>query len=98
MTASEIIRDLLEWPMQLNESNHDRFNHLGAKGGSTLFILTDELYAETHKGDKIEIVLMTDDLNFWQSILIKKNATSFETKLLSSEEYRLEVQRELSET
>jgi len=97
-TASETIRDLLEWPMQLNESNHDRFVHLGAKGGSTAFILTDALYAENHNGDKIEIVLMTDDLNFWQGMLIKKNANSFETKLLGSEEYRLEVQRELSET
>lgn len=97
-TASETIRDLLEWPMQLNESNHDRFDHLGAKGGSTLFILTDALYAEDHNGDKIEIVLMTDDLNFWQGVLIGNNLNSFETKLLGSEEYRLEVQRELSET
>jgi len=94
-TASETIRDLLEWPMQLYESNHDRFVHLGAKGGSTLFILTDALYAENHNGDKIEIVLMTDDLNFWQGMLIKKNATSFETKLLGSEDYRYEVQRKL---
>jgi len=97
-TASETMRDLLEWPMQLNESNHDRFVHLGSKGGSTAFILTDALYAEDHNGDKIEIVLMTDDLKFWQGILIRNNMNSFESKLLGSEEYRLEVQRELSET
>jgi len=97
-TASETMRDLLEWPMQLNESNHDRFVHLGSKGGSTAFILTDALYAEDHNGDKIEIVLMTDDLNFWQGMLIRNNMNSFESKLLGSEEYRLEVQRELSET
>ncbi|KAA0948708.1 D-alanyl-D-alanine carboxypeptidase [Sporosarcina sp. ANT_H38] len=96
-TASETIRDLLEWPMQLNESNHDRFVHLGAKGGSTLFILTDALYAEDHNGDKIEIVLMTDDLNFWQGMLIRNNMNSFESKLLGSEDFRLEVQKELSE-
>nr|WP_255551223.1 class A beta-lactamase-related serine hydrolase [Sporosarcina sp. E16_8] len=97
-TAAETIRDLLEWPMQLNESNHDRFVHLGAKGGSTAFILNDALYAENHNGDKIEIVLLTDDLNFWQGMLIRKNMNSFESKLLGSEDFRLEVQRELSET
>ncbi|AMQ04611.1 serine hydrolase [Sporosarcina psychrophila] len=94
-TASETIRDLLEWPLQLNESNHDRFVHLGAKGGSTAFILNDALYAENHNGDKIEIVLMTDELNFWQGMLVRKNMNSFESKLLGSEDFRLEVQREL---
>ncbi|WP_399630142.1 serine hydrolase [Sporosarcina sp. SG10008] len=95
-TAAETIRDLLEWPMQLNESNHDRFVHLGAKGGSTAFILNDALYAENHNGDKIEIVFLIDDLNFWQGILVRKNASSFESKLRDSEDYRHEVQRELS--
>lgn len=95
-TAAETIRDLLEWPMQLNESNHDRFVHLGAKGGLTAFILNDALYAENHNGDKIEIVFLIDDLNFWQGMLIRKNARSFESKLRDSEDYRHEVQRELS--
>ena len=94
-TAAETIRDLLEWPMQLNESNHDRFVHLGAKGGSTAFILNDALYAENHNGDKIEIVFLADDLNFWQGMLIRKNMNSFESKLLGSEDFRLKVQREL---
>ncbi|QNK88329.1 serine hydrolase [Sporosarcina sp. resist] len=94
-TAAETIRDLLEWPMQLNESNHDRFVHLGAKGGSTAFILNDALYAENHNGDKIEIVFLIDDLNFWQGMLIRKNMNSFESKLLGSEDFRLKVQREL---
>ncbi|WP_338654215.1 serine hydrolase [Sporosarcina psychrophila] len=94
-TAAETIRDLLEWPMQLNESNHDRFVHLGAKGGSTAFILNDALYAENHNGNKIEIVFLIDDLNFWQGMLIRKNMNSFESKLLGSEDFRLKVQREL---
>ena len=94
-TAAETMRDLLEWPMQLYESNHDRYVHLGAKGGSTAFILTEALYAENHKGDKVEIVFMADDLNFWQGILVRKNARSFESKLRDSEDYRLKVQREL---
>lgn len=50
--ANQTIRDLLEWPMEINEGNHERFAHLGAKGGSTAFILNDALYAEDHNGKK----------------------------------------------
>ncbi|MER2091025.1 MAG: serine hydrolase, partial [Sporosarcina sp.] len=96
-TADETIRDLLEWPMQLNKGNHERFLHLGAKGGSTAFILNDALYAENHEGDKIEIVLLTDDLSFWQGVSLRKNLNSFESKLLRSEDFLLRVQRELCE-
>lgn len=96
--AADIARDLLEWPMQYNEGNHERFVHLGAKGGSTAFVLTHAMYAEDHNGDKIEIVLLTDDLNFWQGLLFRNNMNSFESKLLGSEDYRLKVQKELSES
>ncbi|REB06112.1 hypothetical protein DVB69_14365 [Sporosarcina sp. BI001-red] len=95
--AAETARDLLEWPMQLNEGNQEQFTHLGAKGGSTAFVLNDALYAENHKGHKIEMVLLTDDLNIWQNILISHNLNSFESKLLSSVEYRLKVQKELTQ-
>lgn len=94
--AADIVRDLLEWPMQYNEGNHERFVHLGAKGGSTAFILNDAMYAEDHNDDKFEIVLLTDDLNFWQSLLLRNNINSFESKILESEDYRLKVQKELS--
>lgn len=86
---------LLEWPMQLYESNHDRFFQLGVKDRLTVFILPAALYAENHNGDKIEMVLLTDDLNFWEGMLIRKNKNSFEMKLLRSEDFRREVQREL---
>jgi len=95
--AAETARDLLEWPMEINEGNHKRFVHLGAKGGSTAFVLNDALYAESQKGDKIEMVILTDDLSLWQGLLIRNNMNSFESKLLGREEYRLKVQKELSE-
>lgn len=95
--AAETVRDLLEWPMQLNEGNKKRFVHLGAKGGSTAFILNDAMYAEDHSGNKIELVILTDDLSLWQGMLIRNNMNSFESKLLGSEEYQLKVQKELSE-
>ncbi|MGE7024023.1 serine hydrolase [Solibacillus cecembensis] len=96
--ASLIARDLLEWPMQNNESNHERFVHLGAKGGSTAFVLNDAMYAENHNGNKIEIVILNDDLNFWQAQMLRYNMNSFESRLLGSEDYRLKVLKELSES
>lgn len=94
--AAETARDLLEWPMEMNEGNHERFVHLGAKGGSTAFILNDALYAENHDGDKIELVILTDELNSWRGKLIRNSWSSFESKLLDRGDYRLKVQKELS--
>lgn len=94
--AAETARDLLEWPMEYNEQNHERFVHLGAKGGSTAFILNDAMYAEDHNGDKAEFVLLTDELSLWQGMLVRSNMNSFESQLLGSEAYRLKIQEELS--
>ena len=77
-------------------SNNERFTHLGAKGGSTAFILNDAMYAEDYNGNKLEIVLLTNDLNIWQQILLSHNLNSFESKLLGDEAYRQKVQKELS--
>lgn len=96
-TATEVLRDLLEWPMELNESNQDRFTHLGMKGGNTAFVLTQALYAETSEGDKTEIVLLTDDLSSWQMELIMRNFNSFVSKLIGDEDFRHNVQQKLLE-
>ncbi|MEK4426190.1 serine hydrolase [Solibacillus sp. FSL K6-1523] len=96
--ASDIARDLLEWPMQLNKGNQQRFAHFGAKGGSTAFILNDALYAEDHNGNKIEFVILTDDLNLWQAQMLLYNMNSFESKMLGDKVYRQKVQKELSES
>jgi len=96
-TATEVLRDLLEWPMEFNEGNQDRFTHLGMKGGSTAFILTQALYAETLEGNKTEIVLLTDDLSSWQMGLIMRNFDSFVSALISNEDFRHNVQQKLLE-
>ena len=82
--------------MQLNEGNHERFVHLGAKGGLTAFLLNDAMYAENHNGNRIELVVLTDALNLWQGMLIRNNMNSFQYNLLGNKDYRLKVQKELS--
>jgi D-alanyl-D-alanine carboxypeptidase len=93
--ARRIMRDLMEWPMEINEANKDFYIHLGSKGGSTAFILNDALYAEDLDGNTTEIVLFTDDLNWWQSFRLQQNLNSFEVQLVGSEEYRKKVAQAL---
>ncbi|MER2127920.1 serine hydrolase [Solibacillus sp.] len=95
--AANTLRDIMEWPMQLNEDNHKRFTHIGSKGGSTLFVLNNAMYAENLNGDQYEIVYLTDELNFIKRLLLTNNRKSFESKLLNQKDYRLKVQKELSE-
>ncbi|WP_318614733.1 serine hydrolase [Sporosarcina sp. YIM B06819] len=97
LVATEVLRDLLEWPMEMNESNQDRFTHLGMKGGSTSFVLTQALYAETLEGDKTEIVLLTDNLSPREVKLMQRNLNSFVSKLIGDEEFRHSVQQQLLE-
>lgn len=96
--AAEVIRDVMEWPMEVNAANQDFYAHLGAKGGSTAFILNDALYAETLVGEKIEIVIFTDQLNLWQSLMLGHQLNSFEENVISSEEYRLKVKETLEDS
>ena len=89
--AAETIRDIMEWPMQLNKENHKRYAHIGAKGGSTPFVLNDAMYAENLNGDKYEIVLLFDNLNLIDRLLLNHNWNSFESKLLRDADYRNKV-------
>ena len=94
--AAETMRDVMEWPIQLNKENLKRYAHIGAKGGSTLFILNNAKYVESLKGDKYELVLLFDDLNFIKRLLLNNNWNSFESKLMSSADYRDKVRDELN--
>lgn len=93
--AAETIRDLMEWPMQLNVENHKQYTHIGAKGGSTLFVLNNAMYAENHKGNQYEVVLLFNDLNFHEHFLLSLNRNSFESKLMKDADYRDKVREAL---
>lgn len=89
--ATETIRDLMEWPMQLNEENYKKYSHIGSKGGSTLFVLNNAMYVENLKGDQYEIVLLLNDLKLHEHFLLRNNRKSFETKLMNDTDYRDKV-------
>ena len=94
--AAQTIRDLMEWPMQLNKENKEHYLHLGSKGGSTMFVLNNEMYVEDLKDNQFEIVYLLDELNLLESFLIRKNRNSFEAKLINDVDFRKEVIQELT--
>lgn len=89
--AAATMRDLMEWPMEINESNHKYYAHVGAKNGSTMFVLTNAMYVEDLKGNQFELVYLMDNLNILENFLIRKNGNSFEAKLMSDADFRAEV-------
>ena len=95
LVAAETMRDLMEWPMQLNEENKNRYAHIGRKGGSTMFVLTNAMYVEDLKGNQFELVYLFDQLNVLESFLLRKNRQSFESKLINEEDYRNKVIEQL---
>src|SRR5699024_12585715 len=79
------------------ENNKKYYTHVGMKGSSTAFVITQALYAETKKGDKLEIVLLIDNLRMMQLLFIGKNLNSLFVSLINNEKFRYEV-RELLKT
>jgi len=73
-TAVQTVLDsIMEWPFVANPGNKDVYKHLGMKGGSTAFVLTNAFYAETTKGNRVAAAVFFNNL------------TDAEFKLLSSE-------------
>lgn len=81
--GENILRDCLEWPMELHASNREMYAHFGVKGGSTAYILNQALYVEDHDGKKIELIIFTEGFSFIEQIKMKQNMNSFLRKVLS---------------
>lgn len=90
-TAAEAMRNLMEWPMELNKDNEAHYAHLGAKGGSTMFILNNALYSEDLEGNQFELVYFTNNLNWLDMLLLQKNRNSFEAHVLNDAAFRQKV-------
>lgn len=89
--VNEIMRALLQWPMEMVPENRDQFEVVGAKGGSTAFIMNQAMYIETKDGTQYEIVLLTDDLSFFQMLMVQNNIDYFILSLVQDDSFRSEV-------
>jgi D-alanyl-D-alanine carboxypeptidase len=81
--GEEILRDLMEWPMELHASNREMYKHFGAKGGSTAFVLNQALYVEDHDGKELELIIFTEGFSTIEQMKMSRNMNSYLRKVLN---------------
>lgn len=94
-TTQQTLEKIMEWPMEAFDSNRTKYQSLGAKGGSTAFVLTYALYATDKKGDKTRLVFFFNDLTPLEGQFLQTMLTEFQQKVLSGDE---KAQQELLTT
>ncbi|MEZ0484703.1 serine hydrolase [Fibrella aquatica] len=57
-----ILDAVMEWPLAVNPGNKEVYKHIGMKGGSTAFVLTNAFYAETIKGNRVAAAVFFNNL------------------------------------
>ncbi len=85
-TAQSTLEKIMEWPMEAFDSNRKKYRHLGAKGGSTAFVLTYALYATDRKGDRTRLTFFFDDLTTVESTFLQATLSEFQQKVLSTDD------------
>jgi len=85
--VQQILDQIMEWPM-LNPGNQAVFKHLGQKGGSTAFILTDAFYATDKKGSKLSCAFFFNNLTEKENAMIDRNFGMFEGSIITDATFR----------
>lgn len=92
-----ILDEIMEWPMETFDSNRKQYQHLGAKGGSTAFVLTYALYATDKVGNATQLVFMFNNLTPVESSLLQAKLAEFQqTILVGSPAARAEILKTLN--
>ena len=78
-----VLESIMEWPMEAFDSNRQKYLHLGAKGGSTAFVLTYALYATDRAQNRTQLVFFFNGLTPVESTLLQAQLTAFQQKVLS---------------
>ncbi len=85
--VQSVLESIMEWPMDY-PGNKAVFNHLGQKGGSTAFVLTDAFYAEAKNGTQIACAFFFNDLDANESAMVNKYFGNFEASILTDSDFR----------
>ncbi|GGI22967.1 serine hydrolase [Pedobacter mendelii] len=93
--VQQVLQQIMEWPMEY-ASNKSNFLHLGQKGGSTSFVLTDAFYLTDLKGNKISCAFFFNDLSPSEQLLINKNFSNFESSIITNSKFRERLVKELN--
>ncbi|NID08600.1 serine hydrolase [Fibrella aestuarina] len=83
-TAVQTVLDsIMEWPFVANPGNKDVYKHLGMKGGSTAFVLTNAFYAETTKGNRVAAAVFFNNLTAAEFSLLSKELNNITIRCIS---------------
>lgn len=82
---------IMEWPMAVNPGNRQVFEHIGMKGGSTAFVLTNALYATMKDGSRSELVVFFNNLKPDEAQMLQQKLNSFLINCLQANRYRQTV-------
>lgn len=92
---SETIKELMEWPMEMVPENKNLYKAVGAKGGSTAFVLNQAMYVETLNNDLYEVVILIDDLSLWKSFILSRHLNAFIIEIVNNETFLEKVKSTL---
>jgi D-alanyl-D-alanine carboxypeptidase len=79
--TQHLLDEIIETSMKYNSVN-EFYQHLGSKGGSTLFIMAQALYAKDQKGNRTEIVYFFNDLAPQERKKMTMTMSDFERSIL----------------
>ncbi|MBC3784737.1 serine hydrolase [Spirosoma utsteinense] len=82
---------IMEWPFAVNSGNRQVYEHIGMKGGSTAFVLTNALYATTKDGNRSELVVFFNNLTPAESGMLQQNLNTFLINCVQTNRYRKTV-------
>ncbi len=80
----EHLDPIMEWPLEYNPQNAKSFEHLGQKGGSTAFILTQASYATLKNGKRIESAIFFNNLKESEFSKLQSAMNEFNILCISS--------------
>ncbi|MGF1926301.1 MAG: serine hydrolase, partial [Bacteroidia bacterium] len=92
--TQSVLESIIEWPMAF-AGNQAQFFHLGQKGGSTAFVLTDAFYASSKNGNQLACSFFFNRLTESERIFINKNFGAFEGNILTNATFRKKLSEEL---
>ncbi|MGF7216641.1 D-alanyl-D-alanine carboxypeptidase [Spirosoma lacussanchae] len=87
-----LLDQIMEWPFAVNPGNRQVYEHIGMKGGSTAFVLTNALYATDKAGNRSELVVFFNNLTPSENALLQKNLNTFLINCIQTRRYRPTVQ------
>lgn len=81
-----ILDSIMEWPFAANPGNKGVYKHLGMKGGSTAFVLTNAFYAETQKGNHIAAAVFFNNLTNAEFTLLSNQLNTITLRCISKDQ------------